>query len=45
MLATALTLLTVRRVEQARAGQLKIRLVRVLPQIAVMQQQVPGASA
>lgn len=45
LLATALTLLTVRRVEQGRAGQLQVRLVRVLPQIAVMQQQVPGASA
>lgn len=44
-LATALIFRVVKRVEQARAGQLEIRLVRVLPDITVVSHHAADAGA
>jgi len=45
VLATAFTLWRVRRVELGRADQLRVQLVRVLPDIAVQQQPAQGLPA
>ncbi len=43
--STALTLWCVRRVESGRADQLQVQLVRVLPDISVLQQSADGSPA
>ena len=43
VVSTALTLWCVRRVELGRADQLSVQLVRVLPDISVLQQPADGA--
>lgn len=45
LLVTIFVFRAVRRIEQTRAGQLEIRLVRVLPDIAVMQHRATDAGA
>jgi sigma-E factor negative regulatory protein RseC len=45
VISTALTLWCVRRVESGRADQLQVQLVRVLPDISVLQQPADGAPA